>query len=94
MLLKLWEICNRAFVVATISTVICDFADKARLILDCVSGRNHSIKTIVIIENFDSELTAQAQQKSIEILSLRELEVWLYTHTRTHTHTHTLRHPW
>uniref|UniRef100_A0A671N0M1 Arachidonate--CoA ligase n=1 Tax=Sinocyclocheilus anshuiensis TaxID=1608454 RepID=A0A671N0M1_9TELE len=48
---------------ATISTVICDIADKARLILDCVSGRKHSITTIVIMENFDSELTAQAQQK-------------------------------
>uniref|UniRef100_A0A8C2AZV8 Arachidonate--CoA ligase n=1 Tax=Cyprinus carpio TaxID=7962 RepID=A0A8C2AZV8_CYPCA len=53
---------------ATISTVICDIADKARLILDCVSGRKHSITTIVIMENFDSELTAQAQQKGIEIL--------------------------
>ncbi|KAF4118913.1 hypothetical protein G5714_000964 [Onychostoma macrolepis] len=59
---------------ATISTVICDIADKARLVLDCVSGRKHSIKTIVIMENFDSELTAQAQQKGIEILSLKELE--------------------
>uniref|UniRef100_A0A8C2B3X7 Long-chain-fatty-acid--CoA ligase n=1 Tax=Cyprinus carpio TaxID=7962 RepID=A0A8C2B3X7_CYPCA len=59
---------------ATISTVICDIADKARLILDCVSGRKHSITTIVIMENFDSELTAQAQQKGIEILSLKELE--------------------
>uniref|UniRef100_A0A672QP19 Arachidonate--CoA ligase n=1 Tax=Sinocyclocheilus grahami TaxID=75366 RepID=A0A672QP19_SINGR len=59
---------------ATIATVICDIADKARLILDCVSGRKHSITTIVIMENFDSELTAQAQQKGIEILSLKELE--------------------
>ncbi|XP_073699396.1 long-chain-fatty-acid--CoA ligase 1a isoform X1 [Garra rufa] len=59
---------------ATISTVICDMADKARLILDCVSGRKHSITTIVIIESFDSELTAQAQQKGIEVLSLKELE--------------------
>uniref|UniRef100_A0A671N1T3 Arachidonate--CoA ligase n=1 Tax=Sinocyclocheilus anshuiensis TaxID=1608454 RepID=A0A671N1T3_9TELE len=55
---------------ATISTVICDIADKARLILDCVSGRKHSITTIVIMENFDSELTAQAQQKGIEILMI------------------------
>ncbi|XP_059409790.1 long-chain-fatty-acid--CoA ligase 1-like isoform X1 [Carassius carassius] len=59
---------------ASISTVICDIADKARLILDCVSGRKHSITTIVIMENYDSELTAQAQQKGIEILSLEELE--------------------
>uniref|UniRef100_A0A8C2DXN2 Arachidonate--CoA ligase n=1 Tax=Cyprinus carpio TaxID=7962 RepID=A0A8C2DXN2_CYPCA len=59
---------------ATISTVICDIADKARLILDCVSGQKHSITTIVIMENFDSELIAQAKQKGIEILSLKELE--------------------
>uniref|UniRef100_A0A8C1HJM6 Arachidonate--CoA ligase n=1 Tax=Cyprinus carpio carpio TaxID=630221 RepID=A0A8C1HJM6_CYPCA len=60
---------------ATISTVICDIADKARLILDCVSGQKHSITTIVIMENFDSELIAQAKQKGIEILSLKELEL-------------------
>uniref|UniRef100_A0A672LQ22 long-chain-fatty-acid--CoA ligase n=1 Tax=Sinocyclocheilus grahami TaxID=75366 RepID=A0A672LQ22_SINGR len=59
---------------ATISTVICDIPDKARLILDCVSGRKHSITTIVIMGNFDRELTAQAQQKGIEVLSLKELE--------------------
>ncbi|CAM4497957.1 unnamed protein product [Leuciscus chuanchicus] len=59
---------------ASISTVICDLAEKARLILDCVSGRKHSVTTIVIMENFDSELTAQAQQNGIEVLSLKELE--------------------
>ncbi|KAK7162004.1 hypothetical protein R3I94_004610 [Phoxinus phoxinus] len=59
---------------ASISTVICDLAEKARLILDCVSGRKHSVTTIVIMETFDSELTAQAQQNGIEVLSLKELE--------------------
>uniref|UniRef100_A0A673IF65 Arachidonate--CoA ligase n=1 Tax=Sinocyclocheilus rhinocerous TaxID=307959 RepID=A0A673IF65_9TELE len=54
---------------ATISTVICDIPDKARLILDCVSGRKHSVTTIVIMGNFDRELTAQAQQKGIEVLN-------------------------
>lgn len=59
---------------ASISTVICDLAEKARLILDCMSGRKHSVTTIVIMETFDSELTAQAQQNGIEVLSLKELE--------------------
>ncbi|XP_051560197.1 long-chain-fatty-acid--CoA ligase 1-like isoform X2 [Myxocyprinus asiaticus] len=59
---------------ATISTVICDIADKARLILDCVSGRKHSVSTIVIMEDFNSELIALAQQNGIEIVSLKELE--------------------
>ncbi|TRY84934.1 hypothetical protein DNTS_004025 [Danionella cerebrum] len=60
---------------ATVSTVICDISDKARLLLECVSNRKHSITTIVIMESFDSELTALAQQNGIEILSLKELEV-------------------
>ncbi|CAB1328263.1 unnamed protein product [Coregonus sp. 'balchen'] len=41
---------------AAISTVICDLADKARLILDCVSGKEHTLKTIVLMEAFDEEL--------------------------------------
>uniref|UniRef100_A0A8C1QUU8 Arachidonate--CoA ligase n=1 Tax=Cyprinus carpio TaxID=7962 RepID=A0A8C1QUU8_CYPCA len=65
---------------ATISTVICDLPDKARLILDCVSGRKHSVTTIVIMGNFDSELTAQAQQKGIEVLSLKEPKGAMITH--------------
>lgn len=67
--------CNKVVFIAIISTVICDMADKACLILDCVSGRQHGIKTIAIMEDFDSELTAQAQQIGIEILSMKELEV-------------------
>ncbi|XP_005168407.1 long-chain-fatty-acid--CoA ligase 1a isoform X1 [Danio rerio] len=59
---------------ASITTIICDIADKARLILDCVSGRKHSVTTIVIMESFDSELTAQAQNCGIDIISLKELE--------------------
>lgn len=59
---------------ASITTIICDIVDKARLILDCVSGRKHSVTTIVIMESFDSELTAQAQLSGIDIISLKELE--------------------
>uniref|UniRef100_A0A8C1V5Q3 Arachidonate--CoA ligase n=1 Tax=Cyprinus carpio TaxID=7962 RepID=A0A8C1V5Q3_CYPCA len=60
--------------------LICDLPDKARLILDCVSGRKHSVTTIVIMGNFDSELTAQAQQKGIEVLSLKEPKGAMITH--------------
>uniref|UniRef100_A0A8B9HLT6 Long-chain-fatty-acid--CoA ligase n=1 Tax=Astyanax mexicanus TaxID=7994 RepID=A0A8B9HLT6_ASTMX len=66
---------------ALLSTVICDVVEKARTILDCVSGREHSIKTIVLMEAFESELTARAQKEGIQIISLKELEVSLYTHT-------------
>nr|XP_055061663.1 long-chain-fatty-acid--CoA ligase 1a isoform X1 [Misgurnus anguillicaudatus] len=68
---------------ASISTVICDMADRARLILSCVSGRKHSVTSIVIVEDFDSELTAQAQQIGIEILSLKELEAIGKTNHKT-----------
>uniref|UniRef100_A0A8C7TT26 Arachidonate--CoA ligase n=1 Tax=Oncorhynchus mykiss TaxID=8022 RepID=A0A8C7TT26_ONCMY len=60
---------------AAISTVICDLAEKARLILDCVSGKEHTLKTIVLMEAFDEELMARGQQSSIEILSLKDVEV-------------------
>uniref|UniRef100_A0A4W5NRH7 Arachidonate--CoA ligase n=1 Tax=Hucho hucho TaxID=62062 RepID=A0A4W5NRH7_9TELE len=60
---------------AAISTVICDLAHKARLILDCVSGKEHTLKTIVLMEAFDEELVARGQQSGIEILSLKDVEV-------------------
>ncbi|XP_058240326.1 long-chain-fatty-acid--CoA ligase 1a isoform X1 [Hemibagrus wyckioides] len=59
---------------AEISTVICDVVQKVRTLLDCVSGREHSIKTIVLMEEKDSELTGQAEKEGIQIISLRELE--------------------
>ncbi|MEQ2177355.1 Long-chain-fatty-acid--CoA ligase 1, partial [Goodea atripinnis] len=40
----------------TISTVICDVADKARMILDCISGQGKTVKTIVLMEAFDRDL--------------------------------------
>lgn len=60
---------------AAVSTVICDLADKARLILDCVRGKEHTLKTIVLMEAFDEELVARGQQSGIEILSLKDVEV-------------------
>ncbi|XP_014064571.1 long-chain-fatty-acid--CoA ligase 1 isoform X2 [Salmo salar] len=59
---------------AAISTVICDLVDKVRLILDCVSGKEHTLKTIVLMEAFDEELVARGQQSGIEILSLKDVE--------------------
>uniref|UniRef100_A0A8D0A4M9 Arachidonate--CoA ligase n=1 Tax=Sander lucioperca TaxID=283035 RepID=A0A8D0A4M9_SANLU len=59
---------------ASISTVICDVPQKARLILDCISGKGRTVKTIVLIEPFDSELVSRGQECGIEILSLKEFE--------------------
>uniref|UniRef100_A0A8D0AC05 Long-chain-fatty-acid--CoA ligase n=1 Tax=Sander lucioperca TaxID=283035 RepID=A0A8D0AC05_SANLU len=60
---------------ASISTVICDVPQKARLILDCISGKGRTVKTIVLIEPFDSELVSRGQECGIEILSLKEFEL-------------------
>ncbi|KAM9314659.1 long-chain-fatty-acid--CoA ligase 1a isoform 2-T2 [Pholidichthys leucotaenia] len=59
---------------ATISTVICDVPEKARMILDCVSGEGRTVKTIVLIEAFDSELVSRGQDSGVEILSLEAFE--------------------
>ncbi|KAL2098073.1 hypothetical protein ACEWY4_007280 [Coilia grayii] len=60
---------------ASIGTIICDVANKAQLILDCVSSRKHTIRTIALMEAFDSDLVARAQTCGIEIISLKDLEV-------------------
>ncbi|XP_053474900.1 long-chain-fatty-acid--CoA ligase 1a isoform X1 [Ictalurus furcatus] len=59
---------------AEISTVICDTVEKVRTVLECVSGREHSVRTVVLMEEKESELTARAEKLGIQILSLRELE--------------------
>uniref|UniRef100_A0A3Q0SZ77 Long-chain-fatty-acid--CoA ligase n=1 Tax=Amphilophus citrinellus TaxID=61819 RepID=A0A3Q0SZ77_AMPCI len=58
----------------TISTVICDIPEKARMILDCVNGKARAVKTIILIEAFDSDLVTRAKESGIEILSLKEFE--------------------
>lgn len=62
---------------ATISTVICDVPEKAWMVLDCVNGKGTSVKTIVIMEAFQDELVKRAQECDIEIISFKELEVWI-----------------
>ncbi|KAG7324463.1 hypothetical protein KOW79_012479 [Hemibagrus wyckioides] len=57
-----------------ISTVVCDVPAKARLLLDCVSGRQHTLKTLILMDEFDSELMAQAQQCGVDVISLKDAE--------------------
>ncbi|CAJ1052346.1 long-chain-fatty-acid--CoA ligase 1a isoform X2 [Xyrichtys novacula] len=59
---------------ASIATVICDVPEKAKMILDCVGGKGKTVKTIVLIEAFDSDLVTRGQENGIEILSLKEFE--------------------
>ncbi|XP_060914826.1 long-chain-fatty-acid--CoA ligase 1a isoform X2 [Labrus mixtus] len=65
---------------ASIATVICDVPDKARMILDCVDGKGRTVKTIVLVEEFDSDLVTRGKESGIEILSLKELEAFGEAH--------------
>lgn len=55
--------------------MICDVADKARLILGCVGGLGRTVTTIVLVEAFDSDLVTRGRECGVEILSLKDLEV-------------------
>ncbi|KAJ8262201.1 hypothetical protein GJAV_G00163660 [Gymnothorax javanicus] len=59
---------------ATISSVLCDVPDKARLILDCMEDKEHTVTTIILVEDFDDALVARGKKCGIEILSLKEME--------------------
>ncbi|KAK6494198.1 long-chain-fatty-acid--CoA ligase 1-like isoform X2 [Huso huso] len=59
---------------AEISTVICDTPEKAQLLLECASKGVHRMKTIILMDAFDTDLVGRAKKLGIEIISLRELE--------------------
>ncbi|XP_070994000.1 long-chain-fatty-acid--CoA ligase 1-like isoform X3 [Oncorhynchus clarkii lewisi] len=59
---------------ANISSILCDVPEKARLVLECVSGREHSVRTIILMEPFDDELVAKGKDCGIDILSLSQVE--------------------
>ncbi|XP_071384615.1 long-chain-fatty-acid--CoA ligase 1-like isoform X2 [Centroberyx affinis] len=53
---------------------VCDVAVKANLVLDCVENRQHSVKTIVLMETPSADLVNRGRQAGIHILSLEEME--------------------
>ncbi|TRY98500.1 hypothetical protein DNTS_014637 [Danionella cerebrum] len=57
-----------------LSTVVCDVPEKVRLLLECVSGRQHSVKTLILISEFDEDLQTRAKQSGIDLISLSEAE--------------------
>ncbi|XP_041638347.1 long-chain-fatty-acid--CoA ligase 1-like [Cheilinus undulatus] len=59
---------------ASISTVVCDVADKVSLVLDCVKDRDHTVKTIVLMETPGADLVSRGQQAGIHIISMEEME--------------------
>ncbi|KAM7417103.1 hypothetical protein PAMA_016964 [Pampus argenteus] len=59
---------------ASISTIVCDVADKVNLVLACVKDRKHTVKTIVLMGTPDADLVDSGRQAGIHILSLQEME--------------------
>ncbi|XP_026051228.1 long-chain-fatty-acid--CoA ligase 6-like isoform X1 [Carassius auratus] len=60
---------------AEISTVICDKAEKAAVLLENVQrGETPCLKTIVLMDVFDAPLLEEAQKSGILIRSLRDVE--------------------
>uniref|UniRef100_A0A8C4GXM6 Long-chain-fatty-acid--CoA ligase n=1 Tax=Dicentrarchus labrax TaxID=13489 RepID=A0A8C4GXM6_DICLA len=59
---------------ASISTIVCDVVDKVNLVLDCVQDKEHSVRTIVLMEAPSADLVNRGQQAGIHILSLQEME--------------------
>ncbi|CAL8264333.1 unnamed protein product [Lota lota] len=59
---------------AVLSTIVCDVEAKVDLVLDCVRDKEHTVKTIVLMEAASSQLLSRARQAGIQILSLQEME--------------------
>lgn len=60
---------------ASISTIVCDVADKVNLVLACVKDRKHAVKTIIVMETPSADLVDRGHRAGIHILSLQETEV-------------------
>ncbi|CDQ96842.1 unnamed protein product, partial [Oncorhynchus mykiss] len=61
---------------ADISTVLCDKQNKAETLLEnCEKGETPELKTIILMDAFDTELTARGAKCGVDILSLKEVEV-------------------
>ncbi|KAL7858525.1 hypothetical protein AOLI_G00186270 [Acnodon oligacanthus] len=71
------------------STVVCDVPAKACLLLDCISGTAHTLQTLIMMEDFDSELVARAKKDGVDIISLKEAEALGKAHLQQPTPPHT-----
>lgn len=61
---------------AEISTVICDTAEKAAVLLENVQrGETPGLKTIILMDAFDAPLLDKAQKSGVLVQSLRDVEV-------------------
>lgn len=61
---------------AKISTVICDKQDKAEMLLDnCEKNLTPVLKTIILMDPYDSALIDRGSKIGVDILSLKDVEV-------------------
>uniref|UniRef100_A0A3B4BCG4 long-chain-fatty-acid--CoA ligase n=1 Tax=Periophthalmus magnuspinnatus TaxID=409849 RepID=A0A3B4BCG4_9GOBI len=59
---------------ASISTIVCDVEEKINQVLECVSNKTHSVKTIILMQAPSGDLISKGQDADIEIISLQEME--------------------
>lgn len=60
---------------ADISTVLCDKHNKAEILLEnCEHGKMSVLKTIIIMDSFDQELTARGVKCGVDVLTLKDIE--------------------
>lgn len=55
--------------------MICDVAEKARMILDYGSDKGGTVKMIVLMEAFDDDLVKHGKEAGIDITSFKDFEV-------------------
>lgn len=60
---------------ASISTIVCDVPEKLELVLQCLNGKGHSVKTIVLMQAPSDDLISKGQEAHVDIISLQDMEI-------------------
>lgn len=60
---------------ASISTIVCDVPEKVELVLQCLNGKGHSVKTIVLMQAPGDDLISKGQEAHVDIISLQDMEI-------------------
>lgn len=59
---------------ASICTIVCDVPEKADMVLECLNGKGHSVRTIVLMQAPSDDLIIKGQKAQVEIISLQDME--------------------
>uniref|UniRef100_A0A8C6UYE2 Long-chain-fatty-acid--CoA ligase n=1 Tax=Neogobius melanostomus TaxID=47308 RepID=A0A8C6UYE2_9GOBI len=60
---------------ASISTIVCDVPEKVDLVLQCLKGKEHSVRTIVLMQTPSDDLVSKGREAQLEITSLQHMEM-------------------